>query len=98
MIGAGISRAAAEVQPGLCQRLLPGSWPGGSARPPAPAGVGGFRATGAAELLRDAPINEGLPELPTATEGQEVVLRYGTIGLSLRGRHGERHRRLATGL
>ena len=36
------------------------------------------------KLLRDAPINEGLLELPAATEGQEVVVDYGTIGLSLR--------------
>ncbi len=36
------------------------------------------------KLLRDAPINESLLELPAATEGQEVVVDYGTIGLSLR--------------
>ena len=35
-------------------------------------------------LLRDAPVNEELLELPPATEGEEIVVDYGTVGLSLR--------------
>ena len=36
------------------------------------------------QLLRDAPVDEALLELPPALEGEEVVHDYATIGLTLR--------------
>ena len=36
------------------------------------------------ELLRDAPIEEDILELPEAPEGEEVVFDYSAVGLSLR--------------
>jgi len=36
------------------------------------------------ELLREAPVNEDLLELPPAPEGEEIVFDYSTTGLTLR--------------
>jgi error-prone DNA polymerase len=36
------------------------------------------------QLLRDAPVDEPVLELPSATEGEEVVWDYRTLGLTLR--------------
>ena len=36
------------------------------------------------ELLREAPVNEDLLELPEAPEGEEIVFDYATTGLTLR--------------
>ncbi|HEY5579978.1 MAG TPA: OB-fold nucleic acid binding domain-containing protein, partial [Rhodoferax sp.] len=36
------------------------------------------------ELLRDAPVEEGILELPEAPEGEEIVFDYAALGLSLR--------------
>ena len=36
------------------------------------------------ELLRDAPFNEDILELPPAPEGEEVVFDYASLGLTLR--------------
>ena len=36
------------------------------------------------ELLRDAPFDEDIPELPPAPEGEEVVFDYAALGLTLR--------------
>jgi len=36
------------------------------------------------ELLRDAPINEERLELPAASEGEEIVFDYESLGLTLR--------------
>lgn len=38
----------------------------------------------APELLRDAPVNEDVLELPAAPEGEEIVFDYATTGLTLR--------------
>ena len=36
------------------------------------------------ELLRDAPVDEEILELPSAPEGEEVVFDYASLGLTLR--------------
>jgi error-prone DNA polymerase len=40
----------------------------------------------APELLRDAPVDEDILDLPPAPEGEEVVFDYASLGLTLRSR------------